>query len=260
MQLRELQGLFQRRVLQGDPRIDAELSGATSVDFMGRLSTYTKGYRSRLVEALSTTFPAFKAVLGDDEFERLTREFIETAPSRHYSIRYYGQGLAAFVRTARTEPDVSVLYDLAQWEWLLAEVFDAADDAPIGAESLAAIAPEIWPTVSFVLRACVRPITTHSNAVQWWRWARDNAVMPAAYERAPAASWRLWRQDVRTLFRSMDAGETAALAVACQAGTFDQICASIAEVTGPDEAPLRAASILKSWFADQIIGDLHVVE
>jgi hypothetical protein len=258
MQLQDLQSLFQRCVLEGRPGIEAELKDSEGDDFPARLGTYTEGYRIRLLEALETTYPGMKAALGEDEFERTMRQFIEAVPSRHYSIRYYGETLSEFIGATRTEPGAEVLQDLSRWEWILAEVFDAPDDTPIGAERLTAIGPEAWPLVSFVLRASVRSIVISSNAVQWWRSAREGGVKPAAFERVPSMSWRLWRQGVRTMFRSMDAAESAALAVASTGGTFGGMCEVIAQEVGAAEAPMRAASILNGWFADEVIANLAV--
>jgi hypothetical protein len=258
MQLQELQSLLQRCILEGRAGIEAELKDSKDEDFPARLGTYTEGYRIRLLEALETTYPGLKAALREAEFERTLRQFIEAVPSTHYSIRYYGETLGDFIVATRTETGAEVLRELARWEWLLAEVFDAPDDRPVGSERLTAIAPESWPLVAFVLRASVRSVAISSNAVQWWRWAREGGDKPSAFESAPAASWRLWRQGVRTLFRSMDAGESAALAVASDGGTFGEMCEVIAREVGAADAPLRAASILNGWFTDEIIADLTV--
>jgi hypothetical protein len=259
MQLQDLQDLFQRSVLEGRSGIEAQLIRSGDEDFPARLAVYTEGYRSRLLEALETTYPGMKAALGEAEFERSMRQFIEAVPSRHYSIRYYGEGLGDFLGATRTEPGAETLQDLARWEWVLAEVFDAPDDAPIGSERLAAISPESWPLVTLALRASVRSIAISSNAVQWWRWAREDGVKPSALERAPATSWRLWRQGVRTMFRSINAAESAAMAVANSGGTFGEMCEAIAREVGDAEAPLRAASILSGWFEDEVIVNLAVV-
>jgi len=258
MQLQELQSLFQRRILEGCAGIEAELRDSEDEDFPARLGTYTEGYRIRLLEALETTYPGLKATLGEAEFERTLRQFIEAVPSTHYSIRYYGETLGDFIVATRTETGAEVLRELARWEWLLAEVFDAPDDRPVGSERLTAIAPESWPLVAFVLRASVRSVAISSNAVQWWRWAREGGDKPSAFETAPAANWRVWRQGVRILFRSMDTAESAALAVASEGGTFGEMCEAIGGEVGAADAPLRAASILNCWFADEIIADLTV--
>jgi hypothetical protein len=256
MQLQELQSLFQRRVLEGGAGIEAELKDSEGDDFPARLGTYTEGYRIRLLEALETTYPAVKAALGEAEFERTMCLFIEAVPSKHYSIRYYGESLGDFIGATRSDAGTEVLQELASWEWVLAEVFDAPDDAPVGSERLKAIAPESWPLVAFVLRTSVRSVAISSNAVQWWRWAREGGDKPPAFESAAPASWRLWRQGVRTLFRSMDAAESAALAVASAGRTFGEMCEAIAREVGAADAPLRAASILNGWFADELIAEL----
>ena len=258
MQLQELQALFQCCVLEGRSGIEAELADSGGNDFPARLATYTEGYRSRLLEALEITYPGLKAALGDEDFERTMRQFIEAVPSRHYSIRYYGGTVSDFIQATRVGPGAAVLEDLSRWEWVLAEVFDAPDDAPIGSERLKAITPESWPLIGFALRASVRSVAISSNAVQWWRWAREGSVKPAAFECAPTTSWRLWRQGVRTMFRSMDAAESAAMIVASTGGTFGEMCEAIAREVGPAEAPARAASILNGWFGDEIIASVAI--
>jgi len=86
----------------------------------------------------------------------------------------------------------------------------------------------------------------------------DSGEKPAGFELAPAGSWRLWRQGIRTLFCSMDDSESAALAVIRAGGTFGAMCQAIAAEVGAAAAPSRAASILSSWFADEVIGDVTI--
>jgi len=258
MHLQDLQRLFQQRVLEGSSGIESQLVACETEYFPARLATYTDGYRSRLVEALSTTYPGLRALLGEDAFEQAVRRFIEVVPSRHYSIRYYGESLSEHIGAEHAEAEAKVLQDLARWEWALAEVFDAHDDVPVAPERLGGMAPDDWPCMVLSFRASVRSLTMASNAVQWWRWARDSGDRPPAFELGPAASWRLWRQGIRTLFRSMDSSESAALAVVRGGGTFGEMCEAIAEEVGAAAAPARAASILSGWFSDEMIGDVTV--
>ena len=60
------------------------------------------------------------------------------------------------------------------------------------------------------------------------------------------------------MFRSMDVAESAALNITRSGGNFGEMCEPIAREVGAADAPLRAASILKDWFADEIIADLKV--
>lgn len=258
MRLQQLQRLFQQRVLEGRAGIEAQLTSPEQDDLPLRLSTYTEGYRSRIVEALGVTYPALNAVLGNEAFEASARDFIEANPSRQYSIRYYGERLCEFIGSGRDDAEAAVLGDLARWEWTLAEVFDASDDQPVDNGLFAGLSPEDWPRMVLSLRSSVRPLGTASNAVQWWRWARDDGPRPPAFEQSAAAGWLQWREDLRTLFRSMDAAEAAALAVVRGGGSFGRMCEAVAAEVGEEAAPARAAAILATWLKDKVIADVTI--
>src|SRR5471032_777550 len=143
MRLPELQQQFQQRVLTRRGLIGPELIGSAEPDFDARLGAYVEGYRSRLVEALGATYPALKATLGEQKFGQSMRDYIETTPSRHYSVRYYGAAVSDLMEGSGSDGS-RVLADLARWEWLLAEVFDAPDDDSLGVEALGAVPPDAW--------------------------------------------------------------------------------------------------------------------
>jgi len=256
MRLDDLQNAFQGRVLAGSPGIEAELVDSDADDFAARLGAYTQGYRSRLVEALGVSYPALKALLGDEEFDAAMRRYIDTVPSRHYSVRYYGATVAEYVGIDRQQPLAQLVADLATWEWLLAEVFDGPDDNPVDAAALAAVPPQAWATVSFRFRGTVRRTVTHSNAVQWWRSLQDECETPESFESAPAVQWLVWRQELKTLFRSMDADEAGALDAAVAGASFGALCERIAVSVGAADAPLRAASLLRSWFSEGLVAEV----
>lgn len=255
MQLRELQRAFQARVLSLESGIEPELKDAKNTDFETRLEAYVGGYRTRLTEVLGTTYPALKQTLGEDEFDRQMRLYIDLVPSRHYSVRHYGAAVAEHMAGQNPEELGLVLSELARWEWTLADVFDAPDDAPLEVAKLAAVPPAAWPTVSFTLRTSVRRLETRTNVVVWWRAANGLCERPDAFASAPLAQWLLWRRGVKTLFRSLDPVEAAAFDAAREGATFGTICEYL--VCGVDETDvaMRAASLLRGWVAEELIAD-----
>jgi hypothetical protein len=253
MQLKDLQRAFQARILSLEPGIEAQLAHAQNADFSARLDAYVGGYRARLIEALGTTYPVLKVTLGDDEFDRRMRLFIDSIPSRHYSVRHYGAGVAEYMATQDLGELGLALSDLARWEWTLADVFDAPDGASLDVTTLATVPPAAWPTVSFTLGATVRRLETRTNVVEWWRAANGLCEKPNALVRSAPTQWLLWRRGVKTLFRSLDPVEAAALADAGNGATFATLCEGLAhEVEEPDVA-LRAASLLRGWIAEELI-------
>ena len=256
--LADLQRAFQSRILLHELGIEVQLVRHDGPDFEERLGTYVGGYRARLVEALGTTYSALRTTLGVDEFDRLMRTFIEATPSRHPSVRHYGEGIAAHLIQRLPGDAGTTLADLAHWEWTLADVFDAPDDEPLGIDALATVPPASWGDVSFRFRAALRRAQTRSNAVDYWRAANAIAPAPAALAAAPAVHWILWRRGLSTFFRSLDPDEHVALEAAAAGATFAVICERLADDVGEEQAPMRAASLLRGWLAEELIAGLHV--
>jgi hypothetical protein len=253
MRLTDLQQQFQHSVLTRERLIGPELIGASGPDFDARLGAYVEGYRSRLVEALGSTYPALKATLGEEMFGQRMREYIESTPSRHYNVRYYGAAVEGLMGAGGEEPMRAVLADLARWEWLLAEVFDAPDDASLGIDALGAVAPSAWAQVRFQFRACLRRIEMRSNAVDYWRAAKELCAAPVEFATAPPAQWLLWRRGTTTMFRSVDPVEALALDGACAGMSFGELCERLTSCVDETQVAMRAASLLRGWIAEELI-------
>jgi hypothetical protein len=253
MRLNELQQQFQQRVLTRQGLIEPELIGAGEPDFDARLGAYVEGYRSRLVEALGSTYPALKATLGEEKFERCMRDYIDATPSRHYSVRYYGAAVGELLAVQGEEHARAVLTDLARWEWMLAEVFDAPDDESLNVDALSAVAPDAWARVSFQFRRCVRRLEMHSNAVEYWRAAKELCAAPAEFLTTAPAEWLLWRRGTSTLFRSVDPIEAMALDAALAGERFGALCERLASCVEETQVALYAASLLRGWISEELI-------
>ena len=253
MQLAQLQRAFQARVLAGEPAIEPELARPGAADFGERLGAYVDGYRSRLVEALGTTYPALRKTLGEGEFDRRMRDYIEATPSLHYSVRYYGAAVAERMSDAGEKTASGMLSELARWEWLLSEVFDAPDDVPLAAGDLGRVPPAAWAGVAFSFRASVRRLRLDTNAVDFWRAASGLCAAPTAYTTAPASEWLLWRRGVAIFFRSLDAPEAAAIDAAIGGESFGELCERLAAVVDATDVAMRAASLLRGWIAEELI-------
>src|ERR1700688_4459867 len=89
-----------------------------------RLGIYRNAYRVRLIEALGDTYPILHALLGDEVFVALGREFVCAHRSVHRSIRWYGSELSEFLTRCPPYAEQPILAELALLEWTLAEVFD----------------------------------------------------------------------------------------------------------------------------------------
>jgi len=252
MRLAELQRAFQAHILSGTAGIEAIVPGSERFDVATRLSVYSAGYAERLIEALAQTYPAVKFALGERTYARLVRQLAQTSPSRHYSVRYYGAELAALIARELAGPRGRGGRELALWEWDLAAAFDAADTPTVSAADLAAIEPEAWPALRFMIAPSLHVRTLQTNAVQWWKAACAEGPRPQRWRARRPAEWVLWRAELAIYFRELEPAEARALAAARRGATFEAMCA---ELEGDAAAAARAATLLHGWLkAGWIVG------
>ena len=245
--LPRIQDAFQGYLLRGDAAIEALVVGTGRVPIGTRLSIYGDGYCSRLIEALQANFPVLSELLGETDFASLGTAYVRTHDSPFFSIRYYGDGLADFLATEPQYSAAPVLADLARWEWAMTEVFDAADAEAVSVSDLAHLAPQEWAELRFGLHPSVRRLGLAWNAPQIWNAVSDKEEPPEVEFSARPVQWVLWRQELRTYFRSLQPGEAGALEAIRAGQSFGDLCALLCAEFGDDAAPARAAGFLRDW-------------
>jgi hypothetical protein len=128
-------------------------------------------------------------------------------------------------------------------------VFDAADAAPLEAAALARVAPGEWAGLRFTLHPSVRRLALEWNAPQLWKALTDGEERPELRVVAEPVEWLLWRQDLKSYFRSLEPTEALVLDAARAGATFGELCERLAAVHGAERAPGEAATLLAGWVA-----------
>lgn len=212
-----------------------------------RLAVYHDAYRLRLTEALSEDFPLLGALLGDAGFRRLALRYLAACPSRSHTLRDLGRGLPAFL--ARRP----ALRATAAFEWALLGAFDAADAPTLTAADLAAVPPQRFAHLRFALAPGVQVLRLRWNVPQAWSaWqGGEAAALPA---RLPApVDCLISRREQRVYFRTLPADEALALAALQRGRSFGALCNALARDGGADTAPARAAQLLATWLAEDLL-------
>jgi hypothetical protein len=253
MQLRQLQQELQRDLLGLDSSISAAIVDAPPLPADARLAIYRNAYRVRLIDALDEAYSSLHKLLGDETFLGLGEMFIAAHPSVHRSIRWYGRELADFLSETPPFAAQPILAEVAQFEWTLTEVFDAADAAALDRAALKALDPDTWPELRFNFHPSLRRMPLAWNTVPVWRAVNADEEPPQPELAPQPVPWLLWRQNLQNYFRSLDATEDAALQAALSGDTFAEICAAISRWLSPEETPLRAATLVGTWADSGII-------
>ena len=273
--LLDIQEAFQRFLLAGSAPRDSEINacvvGTERVPVETRLGIYGDGYRSRLIEALQTSFPILAELLGETDFQALAAQYVSAHESTFFSIRYYGDQLADFLAGDAEYSRAPILAEMARWEWAMAAAFDAADAEPIDISAFAEVAPEDWAELRFEWSPAVQVVELEWNVPQLWKAVTEGAERPSpslGVEPGPSAdpgvgarpvSYLIWRRELQIYFRPLAQGEAQVIAAARTGHSFGELCVLLCEHLDESEASLHAAGYLRGWVESGLIVNAAIV-
>ena len=220
-----------------------------------RMTFYGNAYTLRLKEALTTDYERLHSYLGDELFETLMQQYIESYPSHHPSLRYFGQHMVELVEQQEPFKQLPEVAEIARIEKAFGDSFDAADCQCTSLDQLAQLNPEAWATLTLHFHDSVQLLPQHYNSFQIWK-ALSNEEMPPQ-KTASDTTWLIWRQDLVSQYRALESAELAALNVAMSAGSFADLCAVLLEHFSEQETPQQAVGYLQRWINDQMVCELY---
>lgn len=247
--LASLQNQFQDYLLNNQLAIKKSIAHTKQVPASKRLAIYFDAYRSRLIDALVNNFPLCLAQLGLSAFSELASDYIDKSPSSYRSIRWYGDSFALYLKE-NSEP---YLAELAEFEWKMTLTFDAADEAILSIEQIAAIPAEAWPSLSFIPHASLQLMNFSWNSVEIWEALSQEQAPPKPLKQDKALSWALWRRAYINRFYAQAPDEAWALQALSQGSNFGDLCEGLCNWMDEQEVGLRAASLLKGWIQSGMI-------
>jgi len=257
--LARLQREFQRYVLEGSTTV-AERIDDRNADPQRRLRIYYDAYRLRLIEALSTDYEALRTLMGPDDFDATCRAYVEATPSVHRNVRWYGEGLPAFLERTAPWAQRPELHELARFEWTITLAFDAKDADAVAFEELSRLPPAAWPALGFVLHPSLQLIELRSNAPALRKASDAGEPLPATTFAEASIPWLIWRKDLVVCFRSLSMPEQWALHAIAQGANFTALCEGLCEWHPAEEAAPHAAQLLRRWVDDELIVDVTADE
>ena len=225
------------------------------------LRIYRHAYTERLIGALRDNFGCLPQVMGDEAFDALARAYVAAHPSRHPSIRWFGDSLADFMRARGDLVPHPALIDLARMEWSLRSAFDAADATPLTAAALASIATEQWPSLVFEARPGVQLLTMQWAVEPLWRALQsfdaasdDEPDLPEP--QAHAHGLLIWRDGLANRWRALDADQALLLRAMLDGRCFAELCELAAEHSGDEQAAVVVVSALQAWLGDGLLAEV----
>lgn len=256
--LAQLQQAFKGYVIQQESDIFAEIERTERLNKQIRVDIYANAYRMRLIEALQTDFPILLAMLGDEAFFTMGLAYIAAHPSDNPSLRWFGRHMARFLAQQAPYAEQGMLAEMAAFEWALRTAFDAGDDTSATIHDAAVVPGEAWPDLQLSFCAAVHLLPISWNTPAVWRSVHDEQDEPVQPVALPQPMQCLfWRYELITRYRVLEElDEAQALSVMLKGGSFADMCAVITEYLDEEQAPMRAASLLKSWLTEGLVNRL----
>ncbi len=237
--------------------MQARVAGTGHVNIETRLAIYADGYRSRLVEALDANFPCLHKGLGDDDFAQLARAYLDAHPSQHYSIRWFGHRLPAFMAATSPWNEQPFAGELATFEWAMSEAFDAADATVVTLAQMAAVAPEHWPDMQFAFHPSLHQLSLQWNTPPIWRALSRDETPETPEQAETAVAWITWRQDYSLFHRHLEVDEAWALEAARRSENYSVLCEGLCTWVDAEHVALRAVGFLRQWVSDGLITQIN---
>lgn len=251
--LQAIQQQMQQSVLAAKSSPLPSVHSDAIADAHSRLAVYQHGYRIRLRDALKNEFAGLRS-MASRSFDAFLDAYVETHPSAHYNIRWYGASLASFLEDARRgKPQLA---EMARLDWAISTAFDAADEPSIGMAMLAAIPPEAWASLRLAPQANLQVLSCGYNVDAFRRAADQGTKRPHLRRHAKPRRMLVWRHAMSVHYRWLDEDEWQVLTAAQRGEPFATLCAILAERHGETAAMSRMVGLLQAWVEAGLLRDV----
>ena len=187
LSLAETQLWIRRAVVDGDTAgIPPQLIGGR--DPRRRLAIHQRHYRSNLVAAIRTKFPATAWLLGMPFLDEAAEQFVQQQPPAAPCIAEYGEEFPCFLSTYLGGARAPYLCSFAELEWHLGQVAIAVDQPALALDAFSTLEINTLMDASLMLQAGLRYL--HAS------WPVDDLMKlyltdtaHSEYRLAPADVW-----------------------------------------------------------------------
>ena len=252
LDLEQLQTAFLSYLKSEDSDIATMVQSTENWPAERRLGIYGHAYRARLKEAVAEDYKKLNLYLGDEQFDLMANQFITLHPSKTQNLRFYSGGIANLLKTQKPFQDHVELTDLALIERAFSDSFDAEDQPQLTFETLAALAPESWPNLTFSFQPSFRLLQLQTNAFEIWQ-ALDQDESPPTVE-IIAQGWIVWRDEqLVSRYRSVSSIEAEVLQLTLDENNFSELCETLLPHFGEDNTPVKAIQMIQGWVEEGIL-------
>jgi uncharacterized protein (UPF0276 family) len=214
------------------------------------MQIYHRAYRERLTEVLADSYPKCQLYFGTALFKELAYRYISGHPPQERHLGRYGADFASVLESAY--PDNAELSDLAQLEWALRDVFDAADVPAWTVRAIEEVGPNACLVRAPILHPTLRLHAVRTNAVSIWRAIDTDDEVPEVVRWEHPRTLAVWRKGLQPHFKSLDPEEAGFLLELVPEGATIAAVAHSWSVSGRLLDPAILADWLANWWSEEL--------
>ena len=250
--LASLQAVMMGYLLKGETLIEQSIVAQGNVSNKTRLNIYKNAYQARLKEVIDNDHPILGMYLGDDLFDEMVSGYIQYSPSSCTSLRHYANQLPKFLTKQLPFSQHPIISEIAQFERLLLDAFDAEDAQRYSKKDLQKLSPSDWPELTLRFHPSVQLTSFEWNCVESWQALKKEISPDAAIKKDN--SWLLWRNPQRlTQFRSLCEEEKTLIHMILAGDNFSALCEYLFNVSDHDNVSVLALNYINAWLNDGIL-------
>lgn len=213
-----------------------------------RLGMYRGNMNATWRRVLGQAYPVLLALVGEEFFAGLAREYGRRYPSQDADLNQFGDGFAAFLVTFPPAAQLPYLPDMARLEWALHLAHYAPDAAGLPFDALASLAPAQLEACRFTLHpACALIHSDWQVMALWQAHQRENAVFPQ--QMAAASHALVCRPQWQAQVLAQDAAAHAALQLLMQGKSFGAALDAAFEI----DADFDLGGQLRLWLEHAVL-------
>jgi hypothetical protein len=222
------------------------------------MDIYRNAYRSRLVNAVRSSYERTVRWVGEDAFRQAAVHHVIVHPPGSWTLDAVGLGFADTLRELfPADPEVS---ELAWLEWAMHGCFVAADDTPMDVARFQAATAGFLDADWSNMRLRMLPGTAVSEISRdiagLWQGLAPAATGQALPPVQVMQSCVVWREGLQPVFATVGRAEGSALSTLLDGGNYGEACEALIEMLGEAAAVSEAGLMLGRWLHNGMIAEV----
>jgi len=216
------------------------------------LAIYNNAYHHRLINISRNLYPVLFNTLGKELYTKIWLDYLSEHPPKPGSINYIGRQLGQYLQARPAYRRLPALFDIAELEWKLIELFDEVDQLPFTEERLKALPQQDWATTVWTAKQDWALLVSEFDLKQYWKQIGQYYIDGieagsgniAVTRHSQPITYLISRQHFKMQFREITQPMSVFLSAVISKHTFSEICDLLATLYPNEDIPQLSLNLL----------------